>query len=116
MTLYKYKNLPCDYIKSFYSKELYEFVFDFVHLHNLSERVEGINSIDGYERTHIPFTLTVVQKGEEALVLSISAHDDFISRSFLEDFTQSFKENLSETISSIQRKMASESQPKVVEQ
>lgn len=105
MTLQKYKTLPYDYIKSLHNKELYNFAFDFVHMHNISERAEGVNSTDGYERTHIPFTLTVVQKGEEAFILSISAHDDFISRSLLNNFTQSFKENLFKTIRSIQQEM-----------
>ena len=116
MTLQKYKSLPYDYIKSFYNKELYNFVFDFVHMHNLSDRAEDITSVEGYERTHIPFTLTVVQKGEDAFILSLSAHDDFIDRLFLNDFTQFFKKNLSKTISSIQCEMTTENQSMVVNQ
>src|SRR6185437_9306037 len=47
--LQKYKNLPYGYIKSlFKNEELYEFVFDFVHLHLLNERVKDIESTEGY--------------------------------------------------------------------
>lgn len=103
--LQKYKNMPYEYIRSLYNTNLYEFVFDFVHLHILSERVDGIESVDGYERTHMPFILTVVQKSEDAFILGINAHDDFISRDFLSDFEQHYKKCLAETSEIIQTEM-----------
>lgn len=106
--LQQHKNMPYDYIKSFFNHELYNFVFDFVHLHVLNERVPEIESINGYERTHIPFTLTVAQKGEEAFTLGVSAHDDFISIERLNDFILHFKRYLLETINLIQDNMSQE--------
>lgn len=95
--LQKYKHLPYDYIKSLFNNELYNFVFDFVHLHILNERVPEIESTDGYERTHIPFTLTVAQKAEEAFAWGVSAHDDFVSKEFLDKFVSYYKECLVDT-------------------
>jgi len=101
-----HKQLPYDYIKSFSKHELYYCVFDFVHLHLLSERVSNIKSTDGYERTHIPFTLTVAQKGYDAFALNVSAHGDYISRSFLEQFILYYKKCLNKTTSLVQREKA----------
>lgn len=85
--LQRYKEFPYEFIKRMMDRELYEFVFDFVHMHILNDRAEGIESTFGYERTHLPFMLTVVQKGNESFILSITAHDDFISQAALDEFT-----------------------------
>lgn len=108
ISLQQHKNMPYDHIKSFFGHELYNFVFDFVHLHILNERVPGIESINGYERTHIPFTLTVAQKGEEAFAFGVSAHDDFISKERLNGFIVHFKRYLLETINLIQESISQE--------
>lgn len=94
--LQEYKSTPYEYLRSLYNKDLYTFVFDFVHLHILGERVSAIESIDGFERTHMPFILTVAQKGKDIFNVGISAHDNFISREFLNDFAQYYKECLTE--------------------
>lgn len=104
--LQKYKSLPYDYIKSLYKQEFYEFVFDFVHLHLLSKRVSGIESTDGYERTHIPFTLTIVQKGTTTFMLSISAHDNFVDQEFLNHFISYYKKCLYKTSRFIQQEIS----------
>jgi hypothetical protein len=114
--LQQHKNMSYDYIKHFFSCELYNFVFDFVHLHILNERVPEIESIDGYERTHIPFTLTVAQKGDEVFALGVSAHDDFINKEILNSFILYFNRCLLDTINLIQWNMSQNTCPKIEHQ
>ncbi len=100
LELQKYKQLPYGYIKSLLKHELYDFVFNFVNLHILNQQVEGIQSIDGYERTHIPFSLTVVQKGDYAFILHICAQDSYISKDLLDYFTSCYEKCLVAMINS----------------
>ena len=94
LNLQKYKQLPYGYIKSLFKYEPYDFVFNFVHLHILSEVANSVESVDGYERIDIPFSLTVAQKGDHTFLWNISAHDDFISKDFLDYFATYYKECL----------------------
>lgn len=94
LKLQNYKQLPYDHIRELFKHELYDFVFNFVHLHILKDSVNSIESVDGYERTNIPFTLTVVQKGETTFLLDISAQEDYVTKDFLEHFMAYYKECL----------------------
>lgn len=94
MKLQSYKSTPSEYLKTLYRRDLYQFVFNFVHLHILSNCVKEIESIDGYERTAIPFSLTVAQKGDSIFNVGINTYDDFVDQSFLTHFLEVFKDNL----------------------
>ena len=92
LELQNYKQLPYDRIKELFKYELYDFVFNFVHLHILKDSANSIESVDGYERTNILFALTVVQKGETTFLLDISAQEGYVTKDFLEHFMAYYQE------------------------
>ena len=105
LKIQKHQQLPYGYIKALFKQKLYSFVFSFVHLHILSESVNNVKSVDGYEKINDPFTFTIIQKGNHAFLLDISVHADYISKNFLESFTLFYKDCLEDILKDLDSRL-----------
>ena len=96
--LQQYKTLPYEFIKAKLRNDIYDFVFNFVHFHLLKVSTSKIKSIEGHERTEIPFTLTVVQKTNMEFLLNISALEGYTSQSYVNDFMGYYKKCINDIL------------------
>lgn len=91
----QYKNVPYGYLKSKFKKEFYEFAFNFVHYHVLKNSIKNITKIGGYEKTNIPFLLTIYQNLQGEFNIEFKVHSNFIDEDYLNYFASYFKQALS---------------------
>jgi len=73
---------------------LYDFAFNFIHFHIFNDSYSNLQSLGGYERTNIPFVLSVSQYKESMFLVKFSVHDNYISQDFLDYFTVYYQESL----------------------
>lgn len=90
----KHQDLPYGYIKSLFTEDLYDFVFDFVHFHVLSDSIEKLKFKANFERTNIPFILTVSQIEDSRFIVKVTAHDDYVSEGYLNYFLDYYRQSL----------------------
>jgi len=92
--LQKFKHLPYGYIKSLFNEDLYTFAFNFVHYYILNESSEYIEYLEEFEKSSIPFFLNISQEGYSTFFIDITAHDDCVSKDYLEYFMLYYKRAL----------------------
>ncbi|MEN9946429.1 MAG: hypothetical protein RLZZ293_815, partial [Pseudomonadota bacterium] len=80
--LYEYKHIPYAIIKNLCGKDLYQFAFNFVNFHVLRDNEQIVESVNGFEKTNIPFTLNIVQE-QDTFILSAVGHDNIIDQEYL---------------------------------
>lgn len=91
-TLRKYQRVPFGYLHTALKVELFDFIFNYVHFHILDKSRPFIESVYEFEKTNIPFSLTVQQDEEHAFTVIATAHDRYISASILEQFLHFFEQ------------------------
>ena len=96
--LQNYKEIPYGYIKSIIKKDIYNFIFNYVHFHIFEQNLENIEDINGYERTNIPFNLNVARVGNDKFNINFVAHDNYVDKNFLKYFTDCYKNTLSKIL------------------
>lgn len=96
--LYEYKDVPYGFIKSLIGYDLYNFAFNYINFHILDDSWKSIGQVNVFEKTNIPFLLNVSQRGENNIVIWVTAHDEFIDQEFLDYFLSYMRANLNSII------------------
>jgi len=91
VNLQNYKQLPYAYLKSQLKRDFYQCAFNFVHFHVLDSSSASITEFSGFERTNIPFVLNISQIGNMKFDVHIDAHDDYISKDYLNYFMEYYR-------------------------
>ena len=93
--LQKHKEMPYGHIKSLFAqKDIYDFVFNYVHFHVFNESKTDVENSDGYEKTNIPVILNVIQQSDATFFCNFQANTNYFNQGFLDYFTDYYKKYL----------------------